>query len=179
MGAFAGMNDATRGYASNYLLPASDERPGKYVVRIDGSTSFTKEGVGEMWKNDLTILAVEEGPHKVGEQVQTFFKHDLRYSSMFYGKIMGFIAGVMGVTDAEVDESDTEEVLSDKNPLAGLVTVVTATAAPSKKQKTEDGKPKMFTNYSWSPSLDNDEIEAAIGPDGMVRFYPEGFPEEE
>ncbi len=175
MGAFAGMNDATRGYASNYMLPASDERPGKYVVRIDGSTSFTKEGVGEMWKNDLTILAVEEGPHKVGEQVQTFFKKDERYPKMFYGKIMGFIAGVTGVTDAEVDENDTEEVLSDKNPLAGLVTVVTATASPSKKQKNPDGTPKMFTNYSWNTSLDDEEIEAAIGPEGMARFYPDGL----
>lgn len=169
MGAFAGMNDATRGYTSNYL------RPGRYVARIDECSSFIKEGVGRMWKNTLTILACEGGDHKVGEQVHTFFKEDPRYPKMFYGKIMGFIAGVMDVSDDEVGEAETEMVLSDDNPLAGLVTVVTAVATPSKKATNEDGSPKMFTNFSWAPSLDNDEIVAAIGEEGVQRFYPNGL----
>ena len=175
MGAFAGMNDATRGYTSNYLLPAGNSSPGKYVVRIDECVSFEKEGVGKMWKNSLTILAVEQGPHKIGEDVQTFFKLDPRYPKMFYGKIMSFIAGVLGVADSEVNEDETDEVLSDKNPLLGLVCLVTATASPSKKQTNEDGSPKMFTNYSWGEFMDDDEIEAAIGEYGMERFFPEGF----
>lgn len=171
MGAFAGMNEATRGYVSNYLLP------GKYVVRIDACVSFEKEGVGRMWKNDLTILAVEDGDHKVGEQVQTFFKLDPRYPKMFYGKIMAFIAGTKGVTDEEVGEEETEMVLSEDNPLAGLVVVVTATASPSKKSTNEDGTPKMFTNYGWSEELDNEEIIAAIGDEGVERFFPNGLGE--
>lgn len=173
MGAFVGMNDATRGYVSNYLMP------GKVVVRIDGCVSFEKEGVGRMWKNDLTILAVEDGPHKIGDQVQTFFKLDPRYPKMFYGKIMAFIAGVNGCTDEEVGEAETEEVLSENNPLEGLVTVVTAAASPSKKSTNEDGTPKMFTNYSWSESLDDEEILAAIGEEGVERFFPNGLGEDE
>lgn len=169
MGAFAGMNEATRGYVSNYLLP------GRYVVRIDGCVSFEKEGVGRMWKNDLTILAAEDGGHKVGEQVQTFFKLDPRYPKMFYGKIMAFIAGVMGVTDDEVGEEETDMVLSEDNPLAGMVTVVTATASPSKKATNEDGTPKMFTNYGWSESLTEEEIIAAIRDEGVERFFPNGL----
>jgi len=169
MGAFAGMNDATRGYVSNYL------RPGRYVARIDECASFEKEGVGRMWKTSLTILAVEDGDHKVGEQVQTFFKLDPRYPKMFYGKIMGFIAGVLNVSDDEIGEEETEAVLGENNPLEGLVTVVTAVASASKKSKNEDGTPKMFTNYSWSASLDDDEIADAIGEEGIARFFPNGL----
>lgn len=169
MGAFAGMNEATRGYVSNYVLP------GRYVVRIDECVDFEKEGVGKMWKNSLTVLAVQEGTHKIGEQVQTFFKFDQRYPKMFFGKIMAFIAGVMGVTDEEVNEEETEQVLSEDNPLEGLVTILIATASASKKQKNEDGTPKMFTNYSWSEALDEDEILAAIGEEGVERFFPNGL----
>lgn len=169
MGAFAGMNDATRGYVSNYL------RPGRYVVRIDECASFEKEGVGRMWKNSLTVLAVEKGDHPIGDQVQTFFKLDPRYPKMFYGKIMAFIAGVMGVTDDEVGEEETEEVLGEQNPLEGLVTVVNAVSSVSKKSKNEDGTPKVFTNYSWGTSLDDDEIADAIGAEGVERFFPSGL----
>lgn len=168
MGAFAGMNDATRGYTSNFL------RPGRYVVRIDGSDSFEKEGVGRMWKNTLTVLAVEDGDHKVGEEVHTFFKLDPRYPKMFYGKIMAFIAGVLDVSDDEVGETETEQVLSDENPLLGLVTVVTARETVSKKPD-EQGNPRKFTNYSWSPSLTDEEIVAAIGEEGVARFFPNGL----
>ena len=170
MGAFADMNSATRGYVSNYL------RPGRYLARIDECVSFDKKGVGRMWKNTLTIIAVEEGDHKVGEQVQTFFKLDPRYPDMFYGKIMGFIAGVMGVTDDEVGEDETNEVLDPEgNPLLGVVTLVTAVASASKKSTNDDGSPKMFTNYSWGTGLDNTEIADAIGEEAVERFFPNGL----
>lgn len=170
-GAFEGMNNATRGFASNYLLPGEDG-PGKYVARIDECVTFEKEGKGRMWKISLTLLAIEKGVHRVGEEVQVFFKLDSRYPSMFFGKIKGFIAGVMGVADGEVGEAETEEVLSEKNPLAGMVTVVTATASPSKTLKNDDGTPKLFTNYMWGTSLDDDEIEAAIGAEAVEKFFP-------
>lgn len=169
MGAFAGMNDATRDYTSNYV------RKGRYVVRIDECTSFEKEGVGRLWKTSLTVLAVEDGDHKIGEDVQTFFKLDPRYPKMFYGKIMSFIAGVMGVTDEEVGESETEEVLGEQNPLVGLVTVLNAVDSASKKAKNEDGTAKIFTNYAWGAALDNDEILDAIGEEGVARFFPNGL----
>lgn len=170
MGAFSGMSDATRGFSSNFA------RPGRYVVRIDESTSFTKEGVGRMWKNTLTVLAVDQAGddgHSVGEQIHTFFKEDQRYPKMFFGKIMSFIAGVMDVSDAEVGEEETNQVLSEDNPMVGMVTILSAVGSPSKTQKEADGTPKMFTNYSWSPALTNEEIVAADVD--VERFFPNGL----
>lgn len=170
MGFFSGMSDATRGFSSNYL------QAGKYVVRIDDCVSFDKEGKGTMWKTTLTVLAVESGTeHKPGDEVHVFYKFDPRYPKMFFGKIMGFIAGVMDVEDSAIGEDETNDVLSDDNPMRGMVTVVTARNSPSAKSKNEDGTPKVFTNYSWSPRLSDEEIVAAIGEEAVVEFFPNGL----
>lgn len=173
MGFFSGMNEATRGFSSNIL------HAGRYVARIDDATTFEKEGKGRMWKTTLTILAIEsqsEGsPQKPGDEVHIFYKYDPRYPKMFFGKIMSFIAGVMDVPDEAIGEAETNEVLGDDNPMRGMVTVVTARAKPSTNQKAEDGSPRMFTEYSFSPRLSDDEIVAAIGEDAVARYFPNGL----
>ena len=68
MGAFSGLRDAARGFSSNPI------RQGRYVARIDAIDSFDAEQKGLMWKNTLTILAVEDGDHSVGEVVHVFFQ---------------------------------------------------------------------------------------------------------
>jgi hypothetical protein len=167
------MADATRGFASNFLTP------GRYVARIEDCVSFEREGKGRMWKTTLTILAIDtmeqDNAHKVGDEVHVFYKYDPRYPKMFFGKIMGFIAGVMDVPDDAIGEEETNEVLSDDNPMRGMVTVVTARNSVSTKSKNEDGTPKVFTNYSWAPRLSDEEIVEAIGEDGVERFFPNGL----
>jgi hypothetical protein len=170
MGFFSGMSDATRGFSSNFLTR------GKYVARIDDATSFEKEGKGRMWKTTLTILAVDgESEHKAGDEVHVFYKFDPRYPKMFFGKIIGFIAGVMDVADDAIGEDETNEVLSDNNPMVGMVTVVTARDQVSSKSKDEDGNPRVYTNYSWSARLSEEEIVAAIGEEGVEQFFPNGL----
>lgn len=168
MGAFSGLRDAARGFASNIL------RPGRYVARIDSCDSFEAEQKGRMWKNTLTILAVEEGDHKVGEQVHTFFKRG-QYPKVFLQNIKSFIAGVLDVADDEVGEEEAEEVLGENNPLEGLVTVVSGRKQASKSSKDEDGNPFMYTVYSWMPSLDEEEITEALAEGDMERFFPNGL----
>jgi len=171
MGAFKGLKDAKRGFNSNPL------RAGRYVARIDSCDSFEAEQKGLMWKNTLTILAVEDGgedPHKVGETVHVFFKKG-QYPKVFLQNIKGFIAGVLDVADDEVGEEEAEAVLEDGGPLDGLVTVVTGRLQASKSSKDDDGNPIKYTVYSWQPSLDDDEILEAIGEEGVERFFPNGL----
>ncbi len=168
MGAFSGLRDAARGFSSNYL------RPGRYVVRIDACDSFDAEQKGKMWKNTLTILAVDEGDHKVGEEVHVFFTKG-QYPKLFLQNIKAFIAGVLDVNDDEVGEEEAEETLSEDSPMLGLVTVVTARQQASKSKKDDNGEPRKYTVYSWMPSMDDDEIVEAIGEEAVEKFFPNGL----
>lgn len=172
MGAFTGLKDAKRGFSSNPL------RPGRYLVRIDECSHFDTEQKGEMWKNTLTILAVEEGDHKVGEQVHTFFKVSAG-KQVFQRNLKAFIATVLDVDDSEIGETEAKEISGEEQRMAGLVTLVTARKQASKEGKDEKGNPRVYTVYSWAPSLTNQEITEAIGEDGVARFFPNGLPEEE
>lgn len=177
MGAFTGMKDAKRGFASNPL------REGKYVVRIDGCEFFESRKGAEFWKNTLTILAVSDGDHKVGEVVNTFFKcGDGTEKQTFQSNLKSFIAGVMAAEDAEIDEASINEILGKDaagqpcpNPLAGLVTVVTARKRASKSKRDDKGQPFEYTVYGWEPSLLNEEIKDAIGEEAVARFFPNGL----
>ena len=173
MGFFSGMNDATRGFSSN-LLGA-----GRYVARIDDATTFEKEGKGRMWKTTLTILAIESQPegssYKPGDEVHIFYKYDPRFPKMFFGKIMSFIAGVMDVPDEAIGEAETNEVLSDDNPMRGMVTVVTARDKVSTNSRDDRGEPKVFTEYTFSPRLSDEQIVAAIGEEAVARYFPNGL----
>jgi hypothetical protein len=171
MGAFSGLRDAARGFSSNPL------RTGRYVARIDSCDSFEAEQKGLMWKNTLTILAVEDGgeqPHKVGEQVHVFFKRG-QYPKVFLQNIKSFMAGVLDVADEEIGEEEADAALSDDSPMIGLVTVVTGRQQASKSSRDDDGNPFKYTVYSWSPSLTDEEILEAIGQEGVERFFPNGL----
>lgn len=176
MGAFSGLKDAKRGFNSNPM------REGEYVVRIDACEFFECKtrsgGDAEMWKNTLTILAVNRGddPHRVGEIVHTFFKcGDGTPKETFQANLKGFIAGVMDQSDEAVDENAASEVLGKNNPLCGLVTVVKASTRASKKKRDEKNNPFTYMVYSWSPTLSKDAIVEAIGEEGVRTHFPNGL----
>lgn len=168
MGAFSGLKDAKRGFASNAL------QPGKYVCRIDGCDFFDTEQKGEMWKNTLTILNVIDGTHRVGEVVNTFFRVGAGKKT-FQANLKGFLAGVLNVDDELIDEPQAMQATKEDSPMKGLVTVVTAQKRKSKEKKDEKtGEPVEYTVYSWSPSLDDAEILEAIGEEAYAQFFPQG-----
>jgi len=175
MGAFSGLKDASRAYQSNAL------QAGKYVTRID-ECAFFDSAKGEMWKNTLTILAIDAstGPtqHKVGEVVNTFFKVQTGAGgrNTFQGNLKGFLAGVLGVEDSAIGEAEAAQACSDQSPMKGLVTVVTARRVVS--QKTKDavtGQPVSYVVYSWSQLLDSAQITAALPAEDLKRFFPNGL----
>lgn len=169
MGAFSGLNDAKRSFNSNWL------KPGKFVVRIDSCESFEAEQKGRMWKNNLTILAVDHGDHRVGEAVQTFWKKG-EFPKVFFSNIRTFVADLLGVDFEEVTEQVVERIAAEEGGnLRGLVAVVTGLERAQKNRRQEDGSPAMFTHYSWSPALSDEEIMAAIGEEGVARFFPNGL----
>jgi hypothetical protein len=175
MGAFSGLKDASRGYQSNAL------QAGKYVARID-ECAFFDSAKGEMWKNTLTILAIDPStgptPHKVGEVVNTFFKVQTGAGgkNTFQGNLKAFLAGVLDVADDQIGEAEAGEACGEKSPMKGLVTVVTARRVVS--QKTKDavtGQPVSYVVYSWSPCLDAEQINAALSAEDLKRFFPSGL----
>lgn len=173
MGAFSGMKDAKRGFSSNGL------RPGKYVVRIDQCDFFESDN-GTFWKNTLTVLAVEQGEHKVGEVVHTFFRFEntAEKKQIFQRNLKAFIAGVLDCDDEAIDEAKTVECYSEQSLLKGLVTVVTVGMKTSKtgvyKDGPKKGEPTEYPTYSWSPCLDPEATKAAIGEEVYVAQFPNG-----
>lgn len=175
---FEGMQDAKRGFQTNII------RAGRYVVRIDQCSFFTSDW-GPKWKNTLTVLAVEEGDHKVGEVVNTTFtaKQGPGGKDIFQQNLKGFLCGVLGLADDAVDEdgnpiinaANSEAASGEEQPMAGRVTVVTVRKRNSKKGKTEEGDPTTYNVYTWSPELTAKEIEEAIGKDGVKKFFPNGL----
>ena len=178
--AFAGMKDATRGYASNFVLP------GRYLVQIVGC-DFFETRKGESWKNTLTVLAVEEGDHKPGETVHTFWrlKPGTEGKTVFQSNVKAFVAGVMDVPDEAVDEEAINMILNpakgESNPLEGHVTLLTVSQRDHKTATDSDGKPVKYAVYSWSAAYSNAEIRDALNDDALARFFPSGLedPEQE
>lgn len=173
MGAFTGLRDAKRGFSSNFL------KQGKYVVRIDSLDFFDSDN-GEFWKNTLTVLAVEEGEHKVGEVVHVMFKYvsTAEGKQIFQRNLKAFLAGVLDVEDDRIDEAAADRAKSEDSPLKGLVTVVTARNRASKDKVYDKGpnkgQPVEYTVYSWEPSLDDEAIKEAIGKEAYEKHFPNG-----
>ena len=169
MGAFTGMDTATRGFQSNPL------KPGRYIVRIDECAFFDTQNDGEMWKNSHTVIAVEDGEQGVGELTHTFFRMKPG-KQIFQSNVTGFIAGILGCNDDEVDEAASLRVVDEKaQPFAGYVVPVTAVQRVSKTKKTESGSAVTYTTYTWGRRMTNEEILVAIGPEGVERFFPNGL----
>lgn len=181
MGLFSGMKDAARGFASNKLTE------GDYVARIDKCDLFRTDISGNCFKITLTILAVSDGPHKVGEVVTVNFGDKRITAKQWLGNIKGFIAGVMNVDDASVGEAETirtcdsflndaSQVQKGENVLGGTVCRVKAIQRKSKNSRdAKTGEAFDYSVYTWSPSLDEKEIVQAIGAEGVKRFFPNGL----
>lgn len=178
MGAFSGMKNAKRGFASNPL-----QSPGRYLVRIDECAFFeytdNKGSENEMWKTTVTVLAVQEGGSKEGEQCHIFYKLGGNVPKQtFQANLKGFICSVLNVEEDEVGEAETLQCLDAKeSPLNGLVTMVTARNRKSKKTKNEEtGDPVEFAVYSFSEALKDSEIKEVLEPTEIKKYFPNGLP---
>ncbi len=173
MGAFDNFGKATRGFQSNPM------KEGAYVVRID-ECAFFPGRMGDIWKNTLTVLAVDragEDGHSVGETINTFFtcKAGTEGRDMFQRKLKAFLAGVLDCEDEAIGKEEAEQASSEESPMVGLVTKVTMRLQASKSSVDDDGNPVKYPVYSWEPSYDGDAVEALLGEEGMEKFFPNGF----
>ena len=173
MGLFSGMQGATRGFASNKLTL------GDYIVRVDGCDLFKTDISGNCFKITLSILAVLDGPHKVGEVVTVTFGDKRITEKQWLGNIKGFIAGVMNVDDSNIGEAETMKTLSPptgNGVMNGTVCRVRALQRASKTARDQKtGEAFEYSVYSWFPALSDAEIVQAIGEEGVKRFFPSGL----
>lgn len=181
MGLFSGMKDAQRGFASNKLTE------GDYIVRVDRCDTFKTDISGNCYKITLTILAVLDGPHKVGETATVTFGDKRVTEKQWLGNIKGFIAGVMNLDDSKVGNDETMRTLAEfkndrgdvvqgENVLGGTVCRVRAIQRASKNSKDQKtGEAFSYSVYSWAPALADAEIVQAIGEEGVKRFFPNGL----
>lgn len=174
MSLFSGMKGAKRNFQSAKLLE------GNYFVRIDNCETFETDISGNCYKILLTILAVNDGPHKEGEVLTVVYgEKSAQTKANWYGNIKGFIGNVMGVTDEAVGEAETVATLTKElggeNVLGGTVCLVKAMRRTSKKNRDEKGEPREFSVYNWGIALEPQEIAQVLGPERVKRFFPNGL----
>lgn len=149
MGVFDGIENASAGYDSNYI------RNGRYWARI-GTVKVTQNFRREQFLAiELTVVHVlddDEGRgHKAGEDIVHLIKAQ---SDMFLGNVKQFVSSALGCGPDAVDKNAAEKIVSDEQPLAGIVLNVSG-----REITTKQGKP--FTKVTYGAEVTAEELATA------------------
>ena len=166
---FGGIGKANRGFQSNPV------RESRCLVRIDGLNLFEAPKKGIMGKVTCTVLACEEGDHRVGEVVHAFYKrgdNSVRHD-IWLGNVKSMLCQLLGI-DKDAEEAMSAEEWADNaavafdedSPLEGFVAVLTTVI---KDNQAGTGK---YASYGWSEQFDDDAIRDALSEDEIARFFP-------
>ncbi len=108
-------------------------RPGRYQARLGAIRMVTNRAKAELLAIESEITKVIDGPgeqpHRVGEEIVHFMKVSL---DSFLGNAKQFISASLGVHADAVGAEQADTVVSDEQPLAGIIVEFTATVIKTK-----------------------------------------------
>lgn len=163
MGMFDGIKDAKASMDANY------DRDGDYISRIDRVKGGKSRSGDEFVAVEKTIIFVyddgEGRGHKVGENVTHMMmkKHD-----SFLGNMKAFVAKCMGCDEEEVDGAACEEIISEDNPMGGMVV-----HQVNKTIQTRKGND--FTRVSYKGEVEASHLAELLDEDTIGRFFGDGL----
>lgn len=162
MGMFDGIKDAKSSLDANY------DRDGDYVSRIDRVKAGKTRSGDEFVAIEKTVIHVfddgEGRGHRVGEEATHMMmtRHD-----SFQGNFKAFVSNSMGCGQDEVDTAACEEIISDANPMGGLIV-----RHVNKTIQTRKGTD--FTRVSYKGEIAPNELVELLDEDAQTRFFPDG-----
>jgi hypothetical protein len=133
MGIFSGVREAKVTEGGRYI------EPGNYIVEIQRCKEGETRKKVEFFVAECRILESDNSNMKPGEEASWMVTAD---KDATVGNLKHFAMATTGCTEDEVDEAGLKEIVSERNPLAGLKMRVYAYNKP-----TQAGKP--FTRVKW------------------------------
>lgn len=108
---------------------AKSSQGGNYFKAGVHTARLTRIEMGESRKGEAMFIVeseiVESTIHQVGETV-AWMALNRWEKAQFFGNVKGFIAGVMGIEESQVDLAAIKMVTSEEQPLAGELVRVNA-----------------------------------------------------
>lgn len=146
--------------------------PGRYLARIDRVTQGINRKKAFYVAIEMTIVHVfSDGGgqgHRVGDAVTRY----IGASDYFLKDVKAFISKALDVDPSQIDEDDCITVVSDEQPLAGVVVEWEGVQKPAKKQ--EPGQPmKFFTNVFFKGRWEPEDVENLLDAETFARFFGE------
>lgn len=162
MGLYDKIRDAKASKGANYV------RAGGYLALVRRVKQDQNRKKVDFVAIEMVILAVlrvdpQDAPHTVGEQTSHLLMSD---KDSFLGNFKAFIIGATGAAEAEVTEKEALAVVSDDQPLAGVVVEL-----DNKIIKTKANKD--FTAVNYRRALEPDEVRERIPEEILKRFLTE------
>lgn len=175
-GLFAGIGSARTLHDKNYM------RPGRYLVRIDDSSSFGTQRNGDAFKVGMTVLFVLDDPkgngHRAGEPVSWMVTNG-RYPDAFLPAVKTAVSTIANFDPASLTEQQWQDaiaqVIGPQQSLAGYCAEILCREKPKKEQIP--GQPlQMTTTVSWTRFVPGEEVEAILNqnPAQCKLLYPNG-----
>ena len=122
MGVFDKIGDAKSSQDSNFI------RPGDFDAKITECKVREKFNGDKMMLVNMTVTAVREGDHRVGEEITHFLKQS---QAPFLANVKQFISSTLQCDPDDVGAAEAERVTGEENPLAGYEVRVKARIKPT------------------------------------------------
>jgi len=130
---FSGVENAKANVGGNYVKPCD------MIARIDRVKQDDSRSNGSFIANEMTVLHVFEGEHEVGENVTHML---MQKFDSFLNNWKKLVIGITSCPDSEVTEEASNKIVSEDQPLSGIVVRVKA-----HNIKTRKGEDFTIVNY--------------------------------
>ncbi|MBL4769462.1 MAG: hypothetical protein JKY94_17450 [Rhodobacteraceae bacterium] len=163
MGIFDGIKGAKASNDSNYITP------GDYYLQIDRVKEGETRAKVPFVVFEMTVLFVnKEAANEDGQRVSNEAGESVSWllmsgNDMFLPNLKTAIMALMGCAEADVDKESCEQLTSDKQPFAGMITRIKA-----REITTKAGNP--FTKVSFHPAWKKDFVATKTTIPEHARF---------
>jgi hypothetical protein len=150
-------------------IQANYFKPGHYLVRIDRVLGKKNRKDEDQFIVEMTVIHVyndmEGKGHKVGEECANVinFKHDMALPN-----VKRFCMAVLQRPEADITPTVCERIVSDKQPLAGVIVEVQAINTVTKKGND-------FTDVGYKRPVPAKHLIEQLTEDEVSMFFPDGL----
>jgi hypothetical protein len=148
MSLFQGVENAKAQVGGNYI------KPGDIIARINRVHQDSSRKNGDFVAIEMTVYHSFEGPHTPGEEVTHMLMH--KFDS-FLSNWKSAIMGITSCSEAEVTADQSEKLVSEEQPLSGMVVRVKAFNIVTRSGKD-------YTKVTYEGEVSSEALEGIVDP---------------